>query len=426
MLPNPLSALSRRLYLRIWLAVLVSVALLTLGAGWAWRIAVRNMAPPPTPHEITVRNTQGEVVGTGQRVRLEPGQAPRFNITLADGQTLQVELAARPPRPPATLHGDGHAALPDPSGAAPNARSGDRTPTSWAFLPPWLRPRYGFFWMLGLVGLAVALAVYPVVRKLTRRLEALQRSVQRWGDGDLSARADTQGQDEVADLARRFNAAAEHIEALLASQKSLLANASHELRSPLARIRMGLELLDAQGHPAAMAEIKRSISELDQLVGEILLASRLDARAADLGTQQTLDWAGLVAEECARAQAQLTLPQGAQPLRVHGVEKLLRRALRNLLDNASRHGQGGIEVTLDTQGGLVLLSVSDRGPGVPPEQRERIFEPFYRLPGASERDGGTGLGLALVRSIALRHNGSVRCQGREGGGATFVLSLPTQ
>jgi signal transduction histidine kinase len=109
---------------------------------------------------------------------------------------------------------------------------------------------------------------------------------------------------------------------------------------------------------------------------------------------------------------------------VQGVSKLLRRAIRNLLENARRYSSGPVEVEIRRDGRDAVLRVCDRGPGVPPEQRERIFEPFYRLPGASEREGGVGLGLALVRSIAQRHHGSVHCEGREGGGACFVLRLP--
>ncbi len=150
-------------------------------------------------------------------------------------------------------------------------------------MPWWAKPS-GFFWLLGLIGLAVALGLYPVVRRLTQRLEGLQRGVQRWGEGDLSVRVPVQGDDEVADLSERFNAAAERIEGLMASQKSLLANASHELRSPLARIRMGLELMngpaDADALARSRAEILRNMAELDQLIDEILLASRLDAQEA--------------------------------------------------------------------------------------------------------------------------------------------------
>ena len=165
-------------------------------------------------------------------------------------------------------------------------------------------------------------------------------------EGDLSARLPEGGQDEVADLSRRFNAAAERVQSLMASQaallqsqKSLLANASHELRSPLARIRMAIELVGAQGSPTARAEIQRNIAELDGLVDEILLASRLDAREADMGTVEPVDLIGLVAEESARVGAALEVPDGTGDIIVPGVAKLLRRAVRNLLENAVRHGR---------------------------------------------------------------------------------------
>ena len=159
---------------------------------------------------------------------------------------------------------------------------------------------------------------------LTHRLERLQRGVEHWGDGDLSTRVPEHGDDEVAFLAERFNHAAERVEtlidsheALLASHKSLLANASHELRSPLTRIRMGLELMGAGTSPAFKAEISRNINELDQLIDEILLASRLDAREADLGTVESVDLIGLAAEECARVDAELDLPHRLAHRRSH-------------------------------------------------------------------------------------------------------------
>ena len=307
---------------------------------------------------------------------------------------------------------------------------------------PWMRPPFGFGfgWMLGLVGLAVAMGAYPVMRRLTQRLEALQRGVERWGAGDLSARVNAEGTDEVAFLARRFNNAAERIETLMESHKTLLANASHELRSPLARIRMGLELMGIDAASPQRQEISRSITELDQLIDEILLASRLDAKQADAEPFETLDLTGLAAEECARVNAELSAELGKAPdtglgmdatshsLTVQGSPRLLRRLIRNLLENARRYSTGDINLELaQTRVGarqLAVVKVHDRGPGVPAGQRERIFEPFYRLPGASEREGGVGLGLALVKSISQRHGGSVRCEARPGGGASFIVELP--
>ena len=409
--------LARKLYLRIWLTVAGSVAVLGLLVGWAWHVADEQRDRErerqlPQPREVLVRDAAGALIGTAEaQPRRVPGQGFEFAVTLDNGQVLNLQMAPRPGR-----------------GGGPGPRRSD---------PPWswLRPPYGFQWMLGLAGLVVMAVLFPVARRLTQRLEALQRGVQRWGEGDLSARLPEGGQDEVADLSRRFNAAAERVQSLMASQaallqsqKSLLANASHELRSPLARIRMAVELSGTQGSPAARDEIQRSITELDQLVDEILLASRLDAREADIGTVESVDLIGLLAEECARVGAVFELPECTGEVVVAGVVKLLRRAVRNLLENAVRHGRrtGHAEVVaqLSLEGGYAVLHIDDRGPGVPPDQRERIFEPFYRLPGASEREGGVGLGLALVRQIAVRHGGSVACDNREGGGARFTLRLP--
>ncbi|MEY4138832.1 MAG: hypothetical protein RLZZ371_1014 [Pseudomonadota bacterium] len=436
-----------KLYVRIWLAVVLAVAVLILLVGWAWRLA----AEPPL-RDVEIRNQAGQIIGKGRSRAFsdDDSMGPQRQDLQALGMMHRFELG--PMLPPA--ESQEAEALPDPSrprthpGINNPGRSGPefvvrmqdgqtmrmhlkRAPASF-----WSRPPFGFAWMLVWVGLAVALATYPIVRTLTRRLERLQNGVQQWGEGDLSARVPETGEDEVAFLAKRFNQAAERVEtlvhsheALLASQKSLLANASHELRSPLTRIRMGLELMGGGTSPAFKAEISRNINELDQLIEEILLASRLDAREADLGTIESVDLIGLAAEECARVDAELDLPEelhegAAVELAVPGVSKLLRRAVRNLLENARRYGAGEIHLGLSQTDSHVVIRVSDRGPGVPADLRERIFEPFYRLPGATERDGGVGLGLALVRAIAQRHGGRVACEDRPGGGATFVLDLP--
>lgn len=255
------------------------------------------------------------------------------------------------------------------------------------------------------------------------------------GEGDLTVRMPEQGQDEVADLSRRFNAAAERVQnlmssqqLLLASQKSLLANASHELRSPLTRIRMGLEFMGGDSPELAKQEIARSIAELDQLIDEILLASRLDAQEADLGTVEVVDVMGLCAEESARVSAIFEVQEGVQKIETLGVVKLLRRLIRNLLENAGRYGAitgpDDVQLTASVTTTEIVLMVCDRGPGVPVAYRTKIFEAFFRLPGASERAGSVGLGLALVKSIAERHKGQVSCEDRMGGGACFVVRLP--
>ena len=283
--------------------------------------------------------------------------------------------------------------------------------------------------ILACIALAVSLGAYPVARGLTRRLETLQVSVEALGSGDWKARVDERGNDEIARLAKSFNQAAARIESVVKSQKALLANASHELRSPLARIRMAVELAalsredDAQDirRKNIADELRKNVVELDELIDEILLASRLEANAIGPALED-VDFTALVAEECARVGAQL---HGTQA-ELRGDSRMLRRLVRNLLENGLRHGGGPpLEVELHSPSQtLVRMQVLDRGPGIPEDLRERVFEPFFRAPGSRESDGGVGLGLALVRSIAAYHRGSVQCDSRPGGGSVFSLVLP--
>jgi signal transduction histidine kinase len=267
-----------------------------------------------------------------------------------------------------------------------------------------------------------------VVRRLTRSLERLETSVVALGAGDLSSRVTIEGRDEVARLAASFNQAADRIEQLIRTNKSLLANASHELRSPLARLRMAIAIEGIQQPmPAATREeIARNIAELDQLIEEILLASRLEAQGSDPALIERVDIVALAAEECARIRAGMTASPG-QGVIVAADARLLRRLIRNLLENARRYGGGSpVEVEIRVTAALVELDVLDRGPGVPETDRERIFEPFHRLRGARERDGGTGLGLSLARQIAASQGGSISCLPREGGGSRFRVRLQAE
>jgi two-component system, OmpR family, sensor kinase len=399
-----------RLGVRIWLAVVLAVLVMTFAFGGLWRsytdrVRAERLAEQPA-RELIVRDTSGKVLAQALAKPSRPqAQGLDFELTMPSGEKLLMQL---PPRPP------------PPSGQVPSQR--------WIDANTQRNPEF-LIWLWGVISLAVGLGSYPVVRRLTQRLESLQRGVERWGAGNLRARVEVQGEDEVGFLAQRFNAAADRIEALVQSHKSLLANASHELRSPLARVRMGLELIEQAPSAALKAELARNINELDALIDEILLSSRLDAAqhspSVTVGNVEEVDMIGLVAEECARMNVPLDCQ--AQSLQVQGVPRLLHRMVRNLLENAQRYGRNDVQALLRqaTVGGLsgVEIQVSDRGPGVPEAERERIFEPFYRSSHSSERDGGVGLGLALVKSIAQSHGGSVSCQGREGGGASFVALL---
>jgi signal transduction histidine kinase len=283
-------------------------------------------------------------------------------------------------------------------------------------------------WLLapGLLALLLAVGTYPLARGIASRLERLTEGVSALGAGDLEARVPVGGRDEVGQLAAAFNRTAQRISQLVGSQRTLLASASHELRSPLARLRVATELLAGEGLDAARRaelreQIARDVASLDDGVEELLLASRLDLLGSD--AHASVDLLGLAAEEAARSGAELS----GSAAWVVGDVRSLRHLIRNLLENAARHAPGvppAIEVEPlvpnDPQGGG-RLSVADRGPGIPPAERERIFAPFAKG-AASER--GVGLGLAIVRRVTEHHGGHIEVEAREGGGSVFRVELP--
>lgn len=439
----------RRLYWRIWLAVLASLALFAALSFGAWKL-FGEQAYGPQPSALAIiaaaELPPADAAPELQRQALDLWKA-RFRAELAlyaaDGTliaatspAMHTEVAPaggpalRPPGPPPAASMPPHA-VPDSEGRMVPPLRGrprmvlplpdGRTLVTFGRGHGPRPPPFGLIGPLILIAIAVGIGTYPVVRRLTRRLERLQGSVERLGRGELSERVAVEGNDEVARLAESFNAAAGHIEALVGANKALLANASHELRSPLARLRMGLEMLGGDADPKLKAELARDIAELDQLIDEILLMSRLDsAHSAAPDEFAEFDLTALAAEEAARLSGTVEGPA----LSLHGDARLLRRLLRNLLENAQRYGESAPEVSLRAHNGSIEIRVCDRGPGVPESERERIFEPFYRATGASERHGGVGLGLALVRQIAQRHNGTVRCLPRDGGGSCFLVRLP--
>lgn len=276
-----------------------------------------------------------------------------------------------------------------------------------------------FLLAIFIVAIAIGIASLPAVRYLTRRLEDLRRGVEHWGEGALSSRIEVRGRDEIALVAKSFNNAADRVENLIKSQKSLLANASHELRSPLARLRMAAEMFEASPSDSLREEIVRNLSELDELVDEILLKSRLDSDQK-LEFDQFVDLLPLAAEEAAAVGADVD----GEPLTVPGNERLLRRLIRNLVQNAARHGKPPVTVYVNAHAGHARIAVCDTGDGIKPEEASRVFEPFYRPQGRSESAGGWGLGLALVAEIARLHGGRAWYSPLDSGGACFTVEIP--
>lgn len=318
------------------------------------------------------RGPRGSLHGRGRRMPRIPG----ITLELEDGRWLRVT-----PRPGG------------PRGRSPLAAS-------------------------ALLLVAIGAGAYGVSRGITRRLERLQRGVDRLGEGRLSERVEVEGNDEVADLARAFNRAADRIEQLVETRRRLLASASHELRTPLARLRVAVELLAEAPREDLRAEAERNVAELDELIEDLLLAARLEA--AGPARTREVELLPLLREEAERFAARVE----GEPVRLRGDPTALRRLLRNLLENAARHGAPPIDVELATTDEQVRIRVADAGPGVPESEREAIFEAFYRPAGHSESlHGGVGLGLALVREVARHHGGDARCLPRDGGGTLFEVTL---
>ena len=409
----------RRLYLQVYLTIVASLILVVLTAGLLWHfgtafppfgqqfeVAGEIIAELVPPVEASPQAQQEAIDRLAQRVGADLALFSRTNEPLAS--------AGRPLPPPGRsgrtggwlrTAGGPAIAIPLPDGRRLVARIPARQRPSALMLAAFL----------GAIALVVALGARPVVRRLTGRLERLQRGVESLGAGDLRARVKVEGRDEVARLAQSFNQAAARIEGLVDAHKMLLANASHELRTPLTRIRLGLELADTPSE--RKAELERDIAELDQLVDEILLVSRLDA-TEQLDVREDIDLTALAAEECARYDD--CWVQG-RPVTVRGDPTLLRRMIRNLVDNAHLHGQPPIEVTVDRQNDQAVLRVSDHGPVIPESARDRLFSMFYRIPGRSGPKG-SGLGLALVKQITRRHGGDVAYDSERG--SCFAVTLP--
>jgi signal transduction histidine kinase len=409
----------RRLYLQVYLTIVGSLVLVVLTAGLLWHF-VAGVPPFGQPFEIAGEVVAELVPAPDAPLAVQQNAIERLALRLGADLALfgraGEPLASAGRRLPAPSRG-GRAGgwLRTPMGPAVSIPLPDGR---WlvARLPPRQRPSaLVLAAFLGAIALAVAIGARPVVRRLTGRLERLQRGVESLGAGDLAARVKVEGRDEVARLAESFNQAAARIERLVDAHRVLLANASHELRTPLTRIRLGLELIEAQ--PERKMELAKDIAELDQLVDEILLMSRLDA-TDELDAREDIDLAALAAEECARYD---DCELEGKPVMVRGDPMLLRRMIRNLVENAELHGVPPIEVTVERRDDRALLRVSDRGAVIPPDARERLFSSFYRVPGRCGAKG-TGLGLALVRQIARRHGGDATYEPERG--SCFTVALP--
>ncbi|MGH9152849.1 MAG: HAMP domain-containing sensor histidine kinase [Acidimicrobiales bacterium] len=277
----------------------------------------------------------------------------------------------------------------------------------------------------------LALLVWWLVGRTLRPVESIRAEVAHISGSDLGRRVpEPAGDDEIARLARTMNAMLDRLEAASERQRRFVADASHELRSPLTRIRSEVEVDLAHPGSAQLQATHRSVLDevaaLQHLVEDLLVLARTDATAAAGGSAVDLD--DIVMEQVRRARLDGRVRMdttGVRAAQVRGDARDLERAVANLLDNAVRHAAAAVTVTLVEREPGATLTIADDGPGIPGAERERVFERFARLDDARGAGGGTGLGLAIAREIARRHGGDITVSDNGRPGACMVMTVPT-
>ena len=303
--------------------------------------------------------------------------------------------------------------------------------------PPSPSHHKGFLWGLIFVGLVIAILVIPVSRLITRPLDGLRRSALQIAEGDLSHRAPIRSRDEIGELGRAFNQMADRLQGMIKGGKALTANVSHQLRSPLARIRVAAELLkeklergDAAGTERQLKDIQEDVEEMDRMIGQLLAFSKLDIHEAAL-RHDPLDLVALVKEHLERFGPMMDQKgiRTETDLRFMGPFPADRDAmstiLTNLLDNACKYTppNGVVRVSVSPEEKSLRLSVVNTTDRVlSEEQLGRLFDPFYRVEGSSPK--GTGLGLAIVRKIIEKQGGAIEASQSENS-ICITFTLPS-
>lgn len=340
-----------------------------------------------------------------------------------------------------------HAAAVDPTAFAPTAIAAVRGPSGAPFTAA-ARPLPGFDAMavrlpfpFGTVALAIlvsGIACFTVARYLARPLQRVRDASYRLASGDLQARAGPSvgiRRDEIGDLVRDFDAMAARIEALVHAQGQLLSDISHELRSPLARLNIALELARRKTGPDAHADLDRIEAEaerMNELIGRVLALARAESSeaAAPAGSVDVADVVRRVARDAEyEAQQQhksVALRVAAHPI-VSGDPQLVASAVENVLRNAVRYTpeHSTVDVVVDCTDRQSVITVRDHGPGVPPSEVARIFSPFHRVESARSRgSGGVGLGLAIARRAITVHRGTITAENAADGGLRVTIRIP--
>lgn len=355
-------------------------------------------------------------------------EAEHFLVTpsgkdLVSGEDRSKLLAgaSTPPWPPAPHRGRVVLASP----------RGDGGPRLLVTIRPRLRPAsivpYYLWILVVVVGLGYALAVH-----LARPLRGLQRAVERFGQGDLSARIGSTRGDEIGELARAFDQMAERIETLMVAQRRFLQDVSHELRSPLARLALAVRLArSSDDRAASLDRVKKDVDRLARLVDELvqLTAAEGDPQTRNDEDVPLHDLLVALADDCALEAAakgcRVSLRQD-RPMMMVGDRELIRRAVENVVRNAVRYAPEGTVIEIDARasGGLATVTVRDYGVGVPEDSLAAIFDPFFRVGEDRSRSaGGVGLGLSIARRAVELHHGRITAHNASPG-LRVTIELP--
>lgn len=281
--------------------------------------------------------------------------------------------------------------------------------------------------LLAFIAISLAFPVFIWMRPHWQDMLKLESAAQRFGEGHLTERIHFDSGSSFDRLGIAFNQMADNINALIASKKQLIDGIAHELRTPLVRLRYRLEMSENLTEVESQA-LNRDIGQLEALIEELLTYARLDRpqNELNLSTPDFPVWLQTHIDDVQSVNPQRALLTTITPGDYGALDmRLMERVLDNLMNNAMRYSESTLRIRLDLQGNQASLSVEDDGPGIAPDEREKVFEPFVRLdPSRDRATGGCGLGLAIVYSIAQAMGGTVQCGESELGGAQFCFSWP--
>jgi two-component system osmolarity sensor histidine kinase EnvZ len=294
--------------------------------------------------------------------------------------------------------------------------------TIWAGFPRsrvQTRPIEGLSVIIGVALVMIVASAASLAGRITEPLTRLSKAAEEVALGYSPNTLSEKGPKELANLARQFNATSRRIRELIANRTLLLAGISHDLRTPLTRLRLAIEMLPRGTAPALVARMERDVEEMNALITQAIDFGK----SLGAGQREEVDLAALISDLVAtRVRA---VWQRTHPCHVRVDALALRRILGNLLENAMRYSEDLVEVRLDCGADAPLISILDRGPGIPESEREAVFRPYYRLEASRNRlTGGTGLGLAVAYQLALSNQMELQLEARPGGGTVARVRMP--